>query len=298
MRNNLSKRIIGLSLLSFSLLLLIIFNSCDDTLSPDDSGFSFVITVRDLNGNPIEGIRVAAWNYLKLSDGFIIGKRRHIKTKSSATTTIRYGLKINSLVSLTIFDSENQVIARLHDEEKLIAGLHEYNWQITVPDPIKFYKCIYVARDDTTKEILFSDSIYITLYQPDFYASYIGWTSSTGVFKTNNIILFPSLTKEFKSVVHTNQNSYEPLGYATFLDSIRIVLVDTISSKWQNVVRNIHNGRNEFDVIWNPKDSLPNSVNKINEAIQSVHFNRVSKVTGVVYDFPWALYQNYPNPYN
>jgi len=299
MRNNLSNRITGLSLLSFLLLFLIIFNSCDDTLSPEDrNDFSFMITVRDSIGNPIEGMRVAAWNYLKLSNGRILGKNGNIKSNFSATTSIRIGVSSNSIVSLIVYDLENQIISKIVNEEKLIAGLYEWQWQVTVPDPIKFYKCNYIARDTLNNELLFADSIYITLYQPDYQASYIGWTSSVGVFKTSKKILFPNLTEQFKSVVYTGRIDPIPLGYATFLDSIRIILVDTIASKWQNIAGSIHNGRNEFEVVWNPADSLTNVLNKRIEAEQSIYLKRLNKLTNESYDYPWALYQNYPNPFN
>lgn len=280
---------------SILLILCLCFTNCNTDTNPvnsDQTKFSFKVNVRDKNGNPVSNIRVAAWNFLKKPDGQIIGKKNIVNDSIMASTSIRIRIQDNSNVLLNVYDLNDNLISNIVDSF-LQKGNYEFIWAINDLKPVRFFKCKIVALDSLFTQELFVDSIYMTLFQPDFKRCFLGYTNSEGIYETDDRLLFPSTIDNFIPLKYGGwnpfTNEFDTSGTFLFTDSIRIVLTDTLSGV-QNIYTNtISSQQNEYNFMWNESGTIFKK-----SYTNQKYFTKPNDST----NYKWNLFQNYPNPFN
>ena len=287
------------SLLILLLSMLLFLDSCQTTgpVSPSEDEFVFRVIVKDSNGNSLPDIRVSAWNLVRIPNGNIIGKK-NASSFQTASTCIEVSLQENSNIALNVYDLSDNFISNIADTF-LVKGKYAWTWGISDPSPLKIYKCKLTAMDSLFNRTLFSDSIYMTLYQPDWNFTFIGFTDSNGMYETTDQYLFPSTLNNFIPLKYCEWDpiiyNEDTLGTFRFIDSVRVVLTDTSTDFQYIYTEYIMGGDNiyEFtcDLFNTSMAERENSGKNFNKQL----FLQKNDTLG---DYYWKLYQNYPNPFN
>ena len=283
--------------MGFLITLALIVGSCKDdwTSLPVESAFSLKLEVVDTAGHPSPGLRISVWNRL---DGIYPGMAAKTAgpTGLSSISSMMFDVPNEARISLTVFDLDGAVVTSLYDRELLEAGFHIINFSIQASVPTRVYKCLYVAEDTAGSTVLFRDSIFAVLWQPDVSISILGWTSSpAGTFETRDSLLFPN-TLALPPLIETGQDP-SPIGTFTISDNVTIVLTDTARHQYQSFQRVIRKGiGNTIQLVWNPRAAAMESTHPIKPSRRQVNTDGVV-VPG---DIPRAfkLHQNFPNPFN
>ncbi len=275
-------------LLIFFLTLIV---SCSEkSVEPtEDNTFSIELQVRDTNGNALPNINISIWSILNYSDTLeIVSLPYDIKSVS----IIRYDLLQKCFVDLSIYNLDGQ------KKENLVSGQFvagRYILQLFMHEIIGtgVYKCKIITSTDSLKNnILFQDSIYVVLWQPDPVVSLVGITDSNGKLKITDKSLFPFFYK-LPSIPHTSETGPCPIGYFTFSDSVVIALSNESFSKTVLFKKEIKDGPNTFLLTWSQNIGKNIQIKATSDSKEYVHFKKLNSTV-----INWKLYQNYPNPFN
>jgi len=286
------------SLLSyaFTITILSTFNSCKNNAT-DSSGtnnFLFQVTVKNSTGQPVQGLRISAFNR---PFNFEFPKRgnNHAVNKITSTSSIKFDLAKSCRVTLSLHELSGTKKQEPISDQLLQFGAYIVALKIIdATAGTRVYKVVLTAIDDTTKAQLFKDSVYITLWQPDPSLSVLDYTSSAGTVETSDSLLFPQLLT-LPVMVRTNEMG-DSLGILTFPDDVVITVTDTAAQQSEQFIKKVVEGRNEFELIWNPSPTL-----QATKIVPTQYFNAAKADTSVgpvVTPTRFRLYQNYPNPFN
>ncbi len=266
--------------------LVIVSLSCKGSNpSGPDQPFSLQVTVQDLLGHPVSGLRLSGWNKVTApapAPGMLKA------SSPNATSAIRFDIPSAADVVLTINDLAGQPIDTLI-HQRLPSGAFMYSYHTDQQIGTRVSWCRIIASD--TGRVLFRDSVALVLFQPDPSIAVLGWTSGNGRFHTDDLTLFPS-TLGLPTLIYTEQTP-ESLGTIKIQDTATFVLTDTALHTSQYYTRLIAKGPNGFFLLWNPAQASPES--------RATHpSSREIELTPVPIPIPseWKLYQNYPNPFN
>jgi hypothetical protein len=280
--------------------LVLFFLSCkNNSTGPDaDTGVDFKITVKDIAGNPINGLRVSAWLLPSIGNSLskISTSNQLNKTNNTlAISSINFSIAANAYVLLTSFNLRNQKIDTLI-ESALQSGQHKVSWYIPYGIPSGAFIIRLIASNDT---IHFQDSIYAVYNTADPEQNVIGWTTQTGIFESTDAFLF-HINLDLAPFVYTNQSGPDSLGTFKYTDTVAIVLTDSNSHKQQEYHIAIGKQPNNYDLIWSPSNTSAAFIKQV--------FYPETKRQSIVADdtaiirlqipLKWKLYQNYPNPFN
>ena len=239
-------------ILRIAILILFLANiSCKNnpaSINNNTDNFSVTINVKDSNGQPVQGISVSIYND---ADSSSLGIAESPKVLQ-ANTSILFSVAESSLVSLGIYELDGRLVQNLATDRNLGQGVFEYVVSLNVENVgTRVYKGILTAVNDTTKQVLFKDSIYITLLDNSPENSILGYTSKSGTFETTDSLSFPNILT-LPPIVETNATGPAPIGVFSFSQSIVITLIDTVTSRSVSYVRQVIKGQNVFNLTWNP----------------------------------------------
>lgn len=279
---------------------MLLFSSCnDDTTSPPpiQQIFSVRISVKNMSGAPVTGLRISVWNHLSINLSGMQSSTniQQRSLKPTAASSIGFNVRTTSKVTLKVMYFDDSPVSTLVNEV-MSDGMYTVHWFVDSIIPSSVYKYQLIAKHPTNDSLLFQDTKYAVLYRgPDIQQTIIGWTSNNGVFETNDIRLFPNVL-DLPVLVQTLSSGPEPINTFTFRDTVSIVLTDTTSHQQMAFIHVIKKGvLNDIQLVWDPTLSLQwmpytDLIPQRGEAIQT---RRLSKVITA-----WKLYQNYPNPFN
>ncbi len=249
--------------------------------------FSMRITAMNAAGQPVPGLRVSAWNSLT---GF--GTDKKLQDLLAANTTLWFEVSTLSRIDLSVLELDGTLATKPIDQLILMPGVYAVSLSLPRQVGTHVYKCLLLASDSVSASIVFRDSIYAVLWQPDPLIAILGWTSQDGSFETNDTLLFPNLLS-LPTLIRTSSGAPDSIGTFTIPDSIVICLTDTVSNLVRYYYQEVIRGTNSFTLQWdssasNPLDAsspLPN---------ESAKLLRVSRSR----PGSWKLWQNFPNPFN
>jgi hypothetical protein len=181
--------------------------------------------------------------------------------------TIQFALAQQSFVTLDILNWKGKRIRRL-GMEVVTAGLKIAGWDakddhgITVSDGV--YTCHIVAQDFDSGSDVLEDSIACVFYGSiDIHrCPVIGRTSSSGIFQTGDIDLFPYLHGHDRTIcVNPDRDT---IGTCAFIDTVSIFVTysemippDSYES-YIGISRKVGltKGKNSFTFTWVPEDTF------------------------------------------
>ena len=281
-----------ISILSLITFLLIIVQCGQITSGLEDSKFIFSVTVKDPSDQPMEGLNISAWNRIQIT-GMINHPNQPIA--SSASTTIMFDLFDDAQVDLIIKNLRNEIVLNILDKAFFFPGRYSFIPSIQSQDGLAIYTCLLEIRDVKKHYLYFSDSTYMVLYQPDPTTAILGKTDYQGEYSTGDSLKFPNVLKNLPELIHTKAFSPEPQGGITIQDSITILVWDPQNLLYQQYHREIHSGKNHFELTWDfPESSLlpKNSMSLRKHHTEQTLYHAPLQIS------EWKLYQNYPNPFN
>ena len=282
-------------ILRIAILILFLVNiSCKSnpvSINNKTDNFSLTINVKDSNGQPVQGISISIYND---ADSSSLGIAESPKVLQ-ANTSIFFSVAESSLVSLGIYELDGRLVQNLATDRKVGEGVFEYVVSLNIENVgTRVYKSILTAVNDTTKQILFKDSIYITLLDNSPENSILGNTSKSGTFETTDSLSFPNILT-LPPIVETNESGPAPIGVLSFSQSIVITLMDTLTSRYVSYVRQVIKGQNVFDLTWNPSAGSTST----NPSVSMKRLERMNPFSADTVILPpprWELAQNFPNP--
>ncbi len=231
---------------------MVIFACQHNPVGPRDE-FYVRVSVKNANGTPVSGLRVSAWNKLAFGRR-AVQKLESATTPTLAATAFAFDLKTICQVTFSVFDLNANLLRNLVDA-KLAAGRYQVIWNNTDAQGNQIhsgvYKCRLTIKDTLTHAMLFQDSVYAVLWQPDAEVSVLGFTAANGIFETKDSLWFSNLFK-LPPLIATSEVDPTPLGTFSILDTVRFVLTEVATRRQQSFERAVKKGPNEFEVIWNP----------------------------------------------
>ena len=275
-----------------TILFFLSFIGCNDNPTEvNDDLFNVEIQVVNLNGNPLQNINVSTWNKINYSN---TPPKMVSGNSIKASSSIMYTLPERCYIELKTYLLNGAL------RENVISGYYEagaYQVTLNMNDTIGtgVYKVKMITSSDSiSNNIIFQDSIYIVLWQPDPVYSIIGKTDNTGKIRTNNKLFFPHLLG-LTSIPHTIETGPEIINYFTLSDTVVITLSDESFTKNISYEREIKNGKNEIKLTWD--DTLQKYFKHTKHNENNFFKSNIIKDT-IVIPTEWRLYQNYPNPFN
>jgi hypothetical protein len=279
--------------------------SCKDKgtnpIPVEDTSFRFKVIVKNTAGNPVNGLRVSAWNILSVNGSLYKTSTQKLSKKSniSSSVTLGFSAPVAAKITFSIFNLKDQEIATLINGQRE-SGQYTVQWNIpwTVPPaiPSGVYKCKLVATKTSSDTVIFRDSIYAVLHNYDPDINIIGWTSQGGLFETTDALLFPRVL-DLPPLVHTNMDP-DSLGTFSYTDSVAIVLTDTVAHTQQRINVAIGKQVNAYNLTWNPQNSQLARVKQESTPLTKLQSIASDTLIIEVPPLAWKLYQNYPNPFN
>lgn len=280
-------------LASLCWLCAVLFMGCDAGTEPPPAQVPFVfrLTVKNQGGHPVPRLRVSVYPSVDVGSlpRFPAGQSVRGVTASS---TVNFGVATPARVSLSLNDLDGSPIQTALENRLLNAGVYAYTLSLHRSDGARVMVCRFVAADSGTGAVVFRDSMYVTLWQPDYQIATAGYTSEGGIFESRDSLSFPYILSLPPIIV--TRNDPTPLGAFTFPDSCTITVVDTASAARMTFVRHLVRGSNDISVTWNPTASPgPVSWKGLSSGVPPSLLEPVNRNV-----FEWRLYQNYPNPFN
>ncbi len=258
-----------------------------------DSPFSLEITVL---GSGSSDIAVAIWNDIELNyeRAFKHGKNERINAVSTLPFTISEQYHVNVIA----YNMNGEISERLIEFQPLMPGKYQVsirNWQSGLGTVVRKW-VIKAYSDTTTKEIVFRDSIYSVLHQPDPDIACIGNIDKNGRLTTTNKNLFPSLFN-IPALNLTDASSSDVVGLINFSDTYYIALKNLETGECRIFEKQIRVGENSFNLIWNEGSKFNITSSPIKRQIGETDI--ITKIdTSVAIPLVNKLEQNFPNPYN
>ena len=279
-------------ILSLPIFILIVLQCGQITSSPEDSNFLFAVKVTDPSNRPMTGLYVHAWNKIRFTG---VKNNRNQPISSPATTTIMFDLIDDTEVDLTLKNLRNETVLNILQKEFLNNGRYSISPSIQSNDALALYKCIIEVRDLKQHLLYYTDSTYMVLYQPFFPYTELGTTDYRGEFSSGDSLKFPSVITNLPELVHTGMFSHAPQGRIVISDSITIAVWDPQNFLYQRYRREIHPGKNHFELVWDIQTStsaLRDSISLMQNQTEHILQHEDLEI------FQDKLYQNYPNPFN
>jgi hypothetical protein len=284
-------------LISFTIFILLLNVSCkDNSVNPSnsvDNNFSVKVVVKNSNAQPMQGIRVSAYNTFYTS---ALSKTESVVglEKIQSASIINYTVKNSSLVTFAIYELDGRLVQSPIINRMSQPGIYSVIFSINSSNAgTRVYKGILTAINDTTQKAMFKDSIYLTLWQPDPNYSVLGYTSNTGTFETADSLAFPNVLI-LPQMIKTYSTSPDPVGTFSIPQNVVFTLTDTTTLQSISYTRQVVKGQNAFDLPWTPS-IIPSKVpNKLENRISAI----IDTVVPVFIPMDWKLFQNYPNPFN
>jgi len=181
----------------------------------------------------------------------------------------------------------------------VLAGFYAVGWSAaTVPSGL--YECR--LSTDSIQDITFA-LLHRMGEGPEIED--LGYTSSDGVFETNDSIRFPN-TFELPTLTWTDEFD-DSLGQFSILDSVTIRLTDTTANLSQYFERKITNGSNSLTLVWDTAQVIgvpPPAAGPSESHSNRRHFlpasfeSPITPVSKIPPPTEFILNQNYPNPFN
>lgn len=280
----------------FTMVFVFLFSSCKhDTTSPLPYGtnFSIKITVTNLSDTPMPGLRISAYNHLSVG---LLEKDNHGKGNLSSpqsTSVIGFTLAADAKVFLAIYEHDNKFVTTLLNWENMLEGMNEVEWSNDAHVPTRVYKYRLIAKDTSGTTVLFSDSLHAVLWHPDPDICILGWTSQNGIYETSDMLFFPNVLS--LPILYKRDETNNDLGTFSILDSVTIILTDTLTHQSQQFQRVVTKDANDIQLVWNPtlsKQWIPYK-SRIAHSRVTIRNKRLSSIHSA-----WKLFQNYPNPFN
>lgn len=278
-----------------TIVLTLLCLSCDEVvITPQESSeFTVKIMVNDQDGDPVGGLRISVWNHLSIAP-YPQGRNGSRRLNSPlSTTSIGFSAPARSKVTLTVSDFNGLFVSTLVDSSVLDAGLYRADWSVDSPGPTRIYKYKLRALDAGNDTLMFQDSLWAVLWQPDADRSILGWTSPNGEFETADQLFFPGVL-DLPRLIQTNEYSSDSIGSFTIRDTVSIVLTDTLTRAQLSFQRVIKRGKmNEIRLTWNPARAGRSLIKSPELGSGTIAIRRIMAAP-----FTWKLYQSYPNPFN
>ncbi len=260
---------------------LLLFISCNDNSADPiiDDPFLVSIKVVDSSGNPVPDLNISIWNKLPFMNQ---ADKHRIINQITASSSINFRVSEESFISISLYDLNNKFINYIA-AGNYQQGVYEISLILNEIIGTAVYKCVMNASTDSTgNDILFRDSIYITLWQPDPKYSLVGSTNQQGELSIDNKMLFPHLYDP-PQIPRTSEASPEILGYINISDSVTIALSDSTYMSSIEYHHLIIDGENKFTLVWDG-----------NTAEGSVHKQNIEAINGTILDYFYAemIYNN------
>ncbi|MBZ0181338.1 MAG: hypothetical protein K8F60_02695 [Melioribacteraceae bacterium] len=277
------KRILILISITF-----LIFSCKDSGVDPQNDDFNINISVKNKSGNSVPNINVSIIPKLNYSSFAKLTSYNNVQ----ATSTIRFDVIEQSYVDLSSYNLDGTKLNTFVSRE-LPAGAHliATDWSSTKTNGVYIVKMTASSDLDKT-DVLFQDSIYVVLIQPEPKYSSVAKTDQNGEVKISEKYLFPHLYN-IPPIAHTSSVSPEPISSFVFSDSVIVALSNDDFSKSIYYEKIIVDGQNNLELEWD--SSLFKRSTQIKSVTKSINknINTIAKLTS-----DWKLYQNYPNPFN
>ncbi|MDP8202192.1 MAG: FlgD immunoglobulin-like domain containing protein [Candidatus Tenebribacter burtonii] len=268
----------------FLFIICIVIFSC--IFGPDDEDFSFSVTVKDTDGNPVEGLNISLLN--KINCPFW----NELNWETRAQTTIVLTISYDCNIELYVEDIERNRIRTLINEE-IFQGFHNIIWNGTdddgnyLPNGV-YYSTVVFTRNDT---ISFQAERTMYLMSLGEYHKN-GTTDTEGKFSTINRKPFINLSDaDSLEVVDCDGNTW---GLQTFSDTTAVCITDPENDDFLQIeFMRIADKNNEINITWNPENKtiIKNTKKTISPA------SSIYKDGGNIVNPILEKIANYPNPF-
>ena len=278
------RNLVGGKMKRFSLCIACYFIllSCITDPNTNKEEFSFKINVKDLAGNPVEGLNIV------LINKFNNPLWEEFEWPSRACTRISFILGTTSFVELNIGDIERNNVRNLFSDE-LAGDYYSIEWDGKDDEDNSVNSGVYYCSMKASE----NDTLYyqgeIMMYLLSFTNNHEnGSTNAEGVFESYNKKPFVNLYDLDSLQIVDEDGNY--LCLEAFSDTTVICLFDENSRdihQFEDVIAEDKN--NEFNILWDPESSWRNKgeLKVINK-----------ECNNLFPPFETELRQNYPNPFN
>jgi hypothetical protein len=242
-------------LISFFLLLTIL-GACEETgpVTPSDTDqepgtipFSFQVQVKDSVGDPMEGLRISTHQLLSIDI---------VAEPNRPSLRIQMATPVNCRNTMEIFRFDGQLSRTLSDGV-LPYGLHTLVWDCRDDDGEVVLDGVYEIRMTARLDedsILYTHSEMCALLKGiDPEQEVLGFSDSMGKLIWTDRQNFPG-TYELPPLFETRETPAH-LDTFTVLDSMMVILVDTLLGQLASYQVPVINGKNDFNFIWIPEQA-------------------------------------------
>ena len=261
----------------------LILISCITDPGTNNEKFSFKINVKDLAGNPVEGLNIV------LINKFNSPLWGEFEWTSRTLTTISFILGKDSFVDMIIEDIERNDVSNLISQE-----MYANNWAVDWNGKDNEENCVYSGVYYCSMNASENDTMYyqseIMMYLLSFNSDHKnGSTNAEGVYESFDKKPFVNLYDLDSLQIVDEDGNY--LFLEAFSDTTVICLFDENSRdihQFEDIV--VEEKNNEFNIIWNPETSSRN-IGKIKVAYKNCKRTFLPPLET-------ELKQNFPNPFN
>ena len=233
--------------------------ACSDSITnPTPESFSLQITVTDAAGQPVEGLRVDAWNMLsppplraaRLNRASIIPPPDSFALRPAypnpfvASTSVELDLPVLCDYEFRVFDLTGRQV-----DSQVTSGADAGTYtMVLAPATVNLTAyMIRVQAYDSTQTYLV-DTTYAACWSSVPEENTMGTTGVTGELQTRDSLRFPALYDVPAMVYKTETDSTR--GSFGYVDSIEIQLRDVVNNLQQTYSRPLTRGSNSVTLVW------------------------------------------------